>query len=107
MPSPSWDDLDVFVAPEDFGVPVVLTMQSGAVRNFSGIFDDPYLNAQLGEYEADTFRPRVTCKESDVSGVTRGDMVVVDGKTFDVLSAPHIDGTGFAWLELAPTDFSA
>lgn len=106
MPTPSWDDLDAFVSPDDFAVPIVLTMQSGTVRNFPGIYDDPYLNAQLGEYEADTTRPRVTCKEAHVVGVTRGDSLTVAGKAFDVLSAPHVDGTGFAWLELAPVDFS-
>lgn len=105
MPTPAWDDLDAFVSTDDFAIPITLTLQSGEVRTFPGIFDDPYLNAQLGEYEADISRPRVACRESHVAGVTRGDTLTLDGRTFDVLTAPHADGTGFASLELAPRAF--
>jgi hypothetical protein len=104
MPTPAWDDLDAFVSTDDFAVQIILQMQDGTTRSFAGIFDEPYLNAQLGEYEADTSRPRVACKEADVLGVTRGDRITLDGKIYDVLSAPHIDGTGFASLELASTE---
>lgn len=107
MPSPAWDDLDQFVDLEDFGVPCTLRMQSGQVRTFPGIYDDPYLNAKIGEYEVDTRLPRVTCQERFVVGVSRGDRLDVAGKKFDVLAAPHVDGTGFALLELAPSELAA
>jgi hypothetical protein len=99
MPTPAWDDLDAFLG--DFAVPVVLTMQDGATRTFPAIFDDPYLNAQIGEYEADTSRPRLTCKESDVIGVSRGDSVTIAGRVYDVLTGGQADGTGMAMLDLA------
>lgn len=106
MHKPAWDDLDAFFDPADFATPVVVELQDGTVRTFPGIFDDPYLNAQLGEYEADSSRPRVTCRESDVAGMLRGDVVKVAGRTYDLMSAPQGDGTGTASLELAPLESS-
>lgn len=101
MPTPAWDDLDAFVNTDDFAVLATVTLQDGTARSVPGIFDDPYLNAQLGEYELDTSRPRLTCKEADVIGVLRGDRVDIGGKTYDVLTSAQADGTGMAVLELA------
>lgn len=101
MPRPAWEDLDTFLNADEFATTVTLRLQSGEVRQFNAVFDDPYLNAELGEYELDTNRPRLTCKESDVLGVTRGDVVEIDGKTYDVLTGPQPDGTGMAMLEMA------
>lgn len=99
MPVLPWDDLDVFFG--DFACPVTLTLANGAVRVIQGIFDDPYLNTELGEYEADTSRPRLTVKEADVAGVKRGDTALVGAVLYDVLSSPNQDGNGTATLELA------
>ncbi len=101
MPTPAWDDLSTFLSVDDFAVEATLTRQDGDARVVIGIFDEPYLNAQLGEYEMDTSRPRFTCKESDVVGVLRGDMVHINGRVYDVLSSAQPDGTGMAVLELA------
>jgi hypothetical protein len=101
MPKHAWEDLDAFFNADEFATTVTLRLQSGVVRHFNAVFDDPYLNAELGEYELDTNRPRLTCKESDVLGVTRGDLVEIDGKTYDVLTGAQPDGTGMAMLEMA------
>lgn len=101
MPTPAWDDLDAFVSLDDFAIAATVRLQDGGTRIVRGIFDDPYLNAQLGEYELDTSRPRLTCKEADVIGVLRGDRVDIGGKTYDVLTSAQADGTGMAVLELA------
>lgn len=101
MPSPAWEDLDAFLNVDEFAVLATVRLQGGTTRAVRGIFDDPYLNAQLGEYELDTVRPRLTCKESDLVGVLRGDEVEIDGKVYDVLSTPNPDGTGMAILEMA------
>ncbi len=101
MPTPAWDDLNTFLSVDDFAVEATVTRQDGDTRVVIGIFDDPYLNAQLGEYELDTSRPRFTCRESDVIGVLRGDMVEINGRSYDVLSSAQPDGTGMAVLELA------
>ena len=101
MPKHAWEDLDAFFSLDEFATTITLRLQSGEVRQFNAVFDDPYLNAELGEYELDTNRPRLTCKESDVLSVTRGDVVEIDGKTYDVLTGPQPDGTGMAMLEMA------
>lgn len=101
MPIQPWDDLDAFLNTDEFAVSATVRLQDGGTRVVRGIFDDPYLNAQLGEYEIDTTRPRLTCKEADVIGVLRGDLVDIAGKTFDVLASAQPDGTGMAVLEMA------
>lgn len=101
MPTLAWEDLGAFLNADEFATTVTLRSQDGTERQITAIFDDPYLNAELGEYELDTNRPRLTCKESDVLGVTRGDVVEIDGKTYDVLTGPQPDGTGMAMLEMA------
>lgn len=101
MPKPAWEDLDVFLSADEFATNATVRLQEGGTRIVRGIFDDPYLNAELGEYEFDTNRPRLTCKEADVIGVKRGDLVDIDGRVYDVLSSPQPDGTGMALLEMA------
>lgn len=99
---PAWDDLDQFLSTDDFAVAATLRPANGGARTVRGIFDAPYLNAQLGEYEVDSSKPRFTCKESDVAGAKRGDEITIPGAgTFDILTSPHGDGTGMATLELA------
>lgn len=112
MPAPLWEDLDVFLDTDEFALSGTVTLSSGAVRTFPGIFDDPYLNAELGEYDMDNMKPRFLCKESDAAGITRGDTilvfqkdkrgVVVWSKSFDILTGAQATGDGMALLELAP-----
>ena len=112
MPSPLWEDLDVFLDTDDFALFGTVTFQSGDVCTFPGIFDDPYLNAELGEYDMDNMKPRFLCKEVDVAEVTRGDTIVVFqknkrgvvvwSKNFDILTSAQPTGDGMALLELAP-----
>lgn len=105
MPKPSWENLDEFLQDETaggFAVPAVINVQGVGTRTVTGIFDDPYLNAQLGEYEADTSAPRFTCKLSDVAGVGRGDYLTLDGTTYNIMTDPQSDGAGMAILRLEP-----
>lgn len=101
MPKPAWEDLDAFLNVDEFAVTATVTLHDGTTKAVRGIFDDPYLNAQLGEYEADSSRPRLTCKEADVALVRRGDTVEIDGRVYDVLTSAQPDGTGMALLEMA------
>ena len=99
---PDWEELSDFLRTDDFAVEVLAELQSGQTRTFSAIFDEPYLNAQLGEYELDTGRPRLTCDLADVQDMARGDVVTVGGTHYDVMTGPQSDGTGMAMLDLAP-----
>lgn len=101
MPKPAWEDLDAFLNVDEFAVSATVTFQDGTTMAVRGIFDDPYLNAELGEYELDSSRPRLTCKEADVIDVRRGDTVTIDGRVYDVLTTAQPDGTGMAQLEMA------
>lgn len=103
MPAPAWEDLGDFLNVDDFATVATLKLQTGGTREVTGIFDEPYLNAQIGEYEADTSVPRFTCRASDVVGVQRGDVITVDDQAYDILTSPQPDGTGMALLKLAPS----
>lgn len=136
MPKPSWENLDEFLQLDDAGgfavtaaLTKVTTNPPGSgwaaqenptgweegdpvtyTRALVGIFDDPYLNADIGEYEADTSAPRFTCKEVDVVGVGRGDYWQrLDAKTmqpvgdlFNIMTDPQSDGAGMAILRMEP-----
>jgi hypothetical protein len=105
---PAWDNLNEFLDLDDFAVQASVQLQGGgAPLHVPGIFDDPFLNAQLGEYEPDSSAPRFVCKASLVGAVRRGDALTLTPPnasapvTFDVLRAPEPDGTGMATIHLA------
>lgn len=130
MPKASWENLDDFLQPQDGGgFAVAATLRIEATKppaapgwkpsptpegwkvgdpltytkeNVYGIFDDPYLDAQLGEYVTDTSAPRFTCKASDAAGIGRGDWITVNGTTYNVMARPQNDGTGMVILRLEP-----
>ena len=74
-----WENLDTFLDTDDFSIQAALRLQSGQTRQVRAIFDELYLNAELGEYELDTNQSRLTCKWKDVQDVARGDVVEVGG----------------------------
>ena len=101
MPAPGWEDLGDFLDEEEFATEAVIELADGQVLPpISAIFDDPYLNAQLGEYQMDVRQPRLLCRESDVLVVRRGAYATVNGRRYDVLTAPEPDGTGMATVML-------
>lgn len=102
MASSDWENLDVFFDPEAFGDETLIHFQNGATRSIVGIFDEPYVNAQTGEYDMDTVQPRLAATMADLSGVLRGDEVEINGILYDVLTGPQDDGTGLGMIELAP-----
>ncbi len=101
MPGPAWDNLDAFLQSDDFAEKVIVTLQGGVSREISAIFDEPYFNTQIGEYEADASMPRLTCKASDVADMEAKDSVQIGGRTYYLLTGPQPDGTGMAVLSLA------
>ncbi|MGS4948073.1 head-tail joining protein [Meridianimarinicoccus sp. RP-17] len=99
---PRFDDLSVFLDTGDFAIEARITLRDGSHRDVSAIFDDPFLEAELGEYRLDTSQPRLTCRESDVFDIQRGDIVQVGSRIFDVMTGAQADGTGMATVKLAP-----
>jgi len=102
MPVPEWDDPAVFLRTDEFAITVTVALQGGATVEFPAIYDEAFLNADLGEYEIDTTRPRLTAAASDVAGVARGDEATVEGQVYVVLGPPQTDGTGTAVIPLSP-----
>lgn len=99
---PAWENLDAFLNPAEFAEQARLQLQGGVERQVVGIFDEPFLDATLGEYRHDTTQPRFLAKETDLAGASRGDTLAIGARLFDVMSAPEVDGTGMATLRLAP-----
>ena len=104
MSAIGFEDLNDFLDADEFAdVADVLDPEGVPVATgILGIFDDPYLNAELGEYDMDTSRPRFGCKLADLpAGVARGHQLEINGELFSVLTEPEKDGTGWAQLDLA------
>ncbi|WP_228368224.1 head-tail joining protein [Klebsiella pneumoniae] len=108
MPHPSWDNPEDFLDMDDFAVKAIIQFQDGGTRDIHGIYDGPYREGTLGEYQQDTTKPKFTCTEGVARGARRGDGLVVyqaDGKTvfgtFGIMTYPQPDGTGLEILELS------
>jgi hypothetical protein len=101
MSNPSWDNLDAFLQADDFAIEATVTPQGGVSRVVSGIFDEPYLNTQIGEFELDASQPRLTCKAAEVVDLQAKDEVQINGQVYYLLTGPQFDGTGMAVLSLA------
>ena len=100
MPHPDWEDLSAFFDPDEFATQAVITRGEEKVAEVLGIFDDPNEVARLGEFDMDHPTPRFTCAEVGAVGIEAGDVATIEGKAFDVMESPQLDGTGVAVLIL-------
>jgi len=89
-------DLDTFLDTTDFAVAATLN----GTTAINVIFDAAYeaVNLQTGEVEGAA--PVAICKSSDVSGVSHGDTLDVNGTTYYVRGIQP-DGTGLTTLILS------
>jgi len=101
MPHPPWEDLSEFFDVDDFATIATITRAGGQIGEVRGIYDDPNQVSRLGEYELDHPVPRFTCREVDVTGVSRGDTATIEGRVYDIMQEPELDGTGLATLILS------
>ena len=100
MPNPPWESLSDFFHPDEFATLAIITRDSENVGEVLGIFDDPNQIASLGEYDHDHTVPKFVCSETDAAAIERGDVVTIEGKDFDLIEEPQLDGTGIATLIL-------
>jgi hypothetical protein len=100
VPSPSWENLDAFLSLDEFAVTAIIWVSEGVSREAVGIFDDPYLDSQLGEYRLDTSSPRFQSRASSLVGIERGNRITIEGAEYLALGVPKSDGTGMATVEL-------
>lgn len=107
MPAPAWENLDDFLDLDTnggFAFPAVIKFRDTTSKTVSVIFDDPYFDAQVGEYVADTSSPRITGKEIDLGRIRRGDTITIAGETFIATASAEPDGTGTAVVHMTRQD---
>lgn len=90
-------DLDAFLSTDEFA-DVVTGRPDG--KPFRAIYDETYFDPDAGETVVDTTQPRITCKLSDLAGITRKTPLTVKGKTYTVVKVQP-DGTGMAVVLLS------
>ena len=101
MPAPAWESLDDFLDVDEFATLATIVYRDKSTGTAKVIFDDPYLNAQLGEFEPESTNPRITGKWADLRLVVRGTEVTVAGETYDAVRGVEPDGSGMATVYLA------
>ena len=94
------EDLSLFFF--DFGELVTLQFSDGTSRQVTAIFDDEFVNAEVGSYHLDTTQPQITVRTSDIAGLRwRDDFVQVRGVTYNITISPQSNGTGLSVVHLA------
>jgi len=102
MPAPAWENLDDFLSTDDFAVLATFTRAGGQViPDVPGIFDDPVMNADTGEYDVAASMPRFTCAHARVAMLKKNDAATIGGVAYLLDHDPHADGTGMAVLQLS------
>jgi Phage Head-Tail Attachment len=90
-------DLDAFFSADEFA-DVVTGRPDG--KPFRTIYDEGFFDPEAGETVLETTQPRLTCKLSDLTGITRKTTLTVKGQTFTVQKVQP-DGTGMAVVLLS------
>lgn len=97
------DPLSVFIRDFAEDEEIVFEFMSGddeMTVTVRAIFDNSFVDANIGETVLDTTAPRLTCVASEVASVPREALCIVRGKTYSVTQIQP-DGTGFAIVQLA------
>ena len=94
-------DMGVFFS-DDFAVSVKLVFKDNRLRprTIKAVFDEPYVDADLGEYVLDTVQPRITAAWSDVKDCKKFDFAIVHGKRYVLSHNAQSDGTGVGMLAM-------
>lgn len=92
------EDLTVFFNTDDFAVVVTKVDET----TFDAIFDNAEYQVQDGDQVVSMRQPELLCRESDVSSLSQGDTLTVNGTNY-TLAKPEPDGTGIIRLVLRST----
>lgn len=107
MPPLAWEDPADFLSTDEFATTAAFSRGGKLIaKDVPGIFDDPTLNVELGEYDMNASAPRFLCEHAKVAMLKKNDEAVIDGVTYLLDHDPHADGTGFATV-LMSRDFDA
>lgn len=106
MPHPAWEDLDAFFQADDFAITVAIIVDGIQIATILGIFDDPTVGLAAGDYRLDQAQPVLTVKEVDCGAIHHKAVLKIEGKLWDVIGEPELDGTGVAAIRLAKPEVS-
>ncbi|MBA7559895.1 hypothetical protein ES708_01513 [subsurface metagenome] len=91
---------DVFLDEDDFAVSAVWTDAEEEEYTISGIFDAPSQQVNPATGLVETTAPQFETAVASVSGIARGDTLVIDGTTYYVLNHQP-DGAGMTTIILS------
>lgn len=77
------EDVEIFFT--DFAQEVEAVPQTGDPFTFLAIFDNAYFSPEVGEMVSDSTEPRIECQSIHAELLTRGDTIIIAGKSFSVL----------------------
>ena len=84
----------------DFGVSASYTPVGGSSSSIIGIFDNSYEAVDAGGGVAFAMQqPRLTCRSADVTGVTEGALMTIEGASY-IVRVVMPDGTGVTEIML-------
>jgi hypothetical protein len=79
----------------DFGITATVTPSGGSASDITVIFDNEYIDVDIGEAGVQSTQPKFICKTTDVSSLTEGDTAVINSITYYIQIIQQ-DGTGFS-----------
>jgi hypothetical protein len=107
VPALAWEDPADFLSTDEFATTATFSRGGKVIaRDVPGIFDDPTMNVETGEYDMNSSAPRFTCALSRVGMLKKNDEAMIDGAAYLLDHDPHKDGTGWAVLTMS-VDFDA
>lgn len=89
------DDRLLLLSTDDFGVTATVTPSGGASSNIKVIFDNEYIEADIGYAGVQSTQPKFIAQSTDVSSLTEGDSVVINSTNYFIQTIQQ-DGTGMS-----------
>lgn len=68
----------------------------------NGLFSAPWMEPRIGHLHTGIIEPQVVVRDADAASVQKGDAVVANGGSYEVIRFPEPDGTGVTTLILRP-----
>lgn len=88
-------DLTTFLNSDEFAIDIIYNSTT-----IQGIFDNAFVEDQQNDISVETLQPQVIVKTSDVSGVSHGQSMTINGVTYYVIGIQS-DGTGLTTILLS------
>lgn len=98
-----FENLREFFDVNEFATTATIYGEGGA-QEILGIFDEPSIDAEIGQHEFEASSHKFRCAATDVLTMVRSDRLTIEGRDFWLEKAPQPDGTGLAVLFLAPEE---